>query len=46
MHYESKYDGYVQLFKDNLRILGLATLFYQSTELQYSMFSHQTKDIK
>ena len=40
MHYESKYDRYVQLFKDNLGILGLAT---QSTGLQYSMLAIKQK---
>ena len=43
MHYKSKYDRYVQHFKDNLGILGLATLFYQSTELQYSMLAIKQK---
>jgi hypothetical protein len=43
MHHESNYDSYVQLFKDNLGILGLATLIYQSTGLQYSMLAIKQK---
>ena len=42
MHYESNYDS-PTFVKDNLGILGLATLFYQSTGLQYSMLAIKQK---